>query len=275
MKRMAKFIVIPFLLIASFTSDCGKLFPTEEDDRAASFSGITETDVNGYFVGNIDVNDWSAYAYHNVYFGDGFWFQSSGDSLFFYGDSLQEIVTKELRIYNSGAKSLQLQVDLPAPFSCDMQSIELPAAALQIIHLSYILADTEQVNTGVFKLAVGTKETILINLIGGKTNSSNAGQEQLNLEPSGFYPAIPNPCDSEIWLVFTRTYETDSNIYTFEISNAAGKVIWSYGSVMLYRGNFALRWDLKDAGENRVKPGIYQAKLTFGETSITGDIQVR
>ena len=245
---------------------------TPTRNSSSEYTGITETDENRKFIGDIDVSDWSSGAYENIHIGDHIWV-SPASQLTIRSTSLGAAAA-ELRIYNRESGTLEINLNINGPFYTDSGTFSLQPAELRSLDIKADIADSSSQLQGTLDIECSGNETIEIALQASWRDPSDPVESSM-LQGISFYPAFPNPADHETTLIFSYDNRTGQPLQSIRIFQAE-KPVKTFLNMPGISGVHAIAWDLTDNDGERVKPGIYQAILYYGDDEfIKGDIEVR
>ena len=256
---MKSIIIVSIALIISFIYSCKT--STEPDDK---YRGITETDMNGKFIGNIDSTDWSPSSYDEVYLGDGFWIYPNSKIYLCANDIGQNIQT-ELNLYNFSKSSISATCLINDPFICEQENIILKSYELKKIIVKYNVSDSlSYLESLHFNFSNNDKYSVPIKV-------TYSGIHALTRVPLtfSFLPAFPNPSSGLMIFKFTIPKSESVKLYLKENSGSIIKTI--IDNETLPAGTHEILYNLK---EKNIKPGIYRAYLKTENFSEVGDIQI-
>ena len=258
-----------FVLILIFVSLCLMTISCSEDESdfdLSNFTGITETDDQGNFIGFIDTNDWAG-SYDNVYFGNNFWLYPKND-LFFCADSINQIITKQVRFFNSGDSNIDITTSVSLPFYCDITNFTIEPLSLYILNVNCSLPDSSSY-TDTLLIQTSNNENININVEAHLNTNGNGYVPPPN--ENIFHPTYPNPASEGIALNYSIMQNSQVNV---KIVNQDGYVVRAFAIGMSPAGSFSLLWDSKDSNGIKVNSGLYRAFLEVGDYESHGDILI-
>lgn len=255
--KIVKLIILVVILSVLFSCKTS----TEPEK---TYHGITETDKSGRFTGNIDTSDWSAASYDNVYFAKNLWI-NPGKNIYMTAYELGLTEHEEIRIFNYGKSSVNINLSIDDPFVCISQSTSIAKQTLGSIIVMYTPEDS-----------LSHQDSLFINLSNSETCAINVEVMYHGwiamlrpYSPHIFYPSYPNPTSGIITFSF---YLKEPQSVTLNIKNESGTIIKNVLSVFNMRqGKHSVNWNLNEDG---IKPGIYRASLESGGLTTYGDIQV-
>ena len=229
-----------------------------------AYSGITETDAAGQFIGNIDTNDWTSASYQNIYFTKNFWI-SPAQGIYITTNELGYTEQQSVQIYNKGKSPIKINCQIDEPFICETDSLSIPGHTLGSIILKYTPEDTlNHMDSLYINLSTGDLFTSFVKV-------SYHAQPVLTIPtlPYIFYPAYPNPASGSIRFHF---YLKEAKSVSLYIKDESGAIIESLLSESkLMAGRHIIHWSLS---EGEVKPGTYRVFFKSGDLTTCGDIQV-
>ncbi len=258
-------LLFAILLTALLMPSCDLIMDDEQENGETQ---ITETDAQGAFAGEIDVQDWSAEAYEQVYFGDGFWLYPSTQLMFLF-DSANQIVSDQVRIYNSREENLLFDfTGLRLPFSAQPAQLNVSSSSLEILTLQFQTPDPA---------AYEYKDTLAVTLPDGESlgiplhavNKQYIKEVVLPPDKFLFLPAYPNPSSESITFRFTVPITANIRLY---VTQPDGRLLKTLINKKMNAGRYAFNWDYKE--DETVSSGYYTAVLEAPQIIIRGDIQI-
>jgi hypothetical protein len=262
--------IILFIIILILFSIYGCEKSTDSSGADLDLSKITATGPSGPndFIGTIDASDWSPSSYSSVLFGSSFWIQkpSSGDTLYFGGQSTGDSTGHSLKIYNWGSTNLSINLQVSSPFHTSINSITILPSTLQSVAVYFILPDTSgTVYNSLLILKYSALDSIIFKLKGYRNSSVSGGVSVL---PTTFTlsPAYPNPTDGWTTFSFAVPYSIVARLKVVNNKNSTVAVI-AQGNYTA--GAYSIHWDAY------MPNGNYRVIFESSDFNSQGDIQVQ
>ncbi len=248
------------LILIIFLSSCSLI----TDNGNLEITGLTETDKNGFFSGNIDKNDWSPSSYKNVYFDNDFWIYPS-TSLTFYIDSSNQPYSKEIRFYNSGSrkKIFSFSTVLP-PFSIDTSKIQINPRSLFIKNVNFVTPDSLWYIFDRDLIISNEKKEITLQL--KSYNSEYIHHYKIPPQNPIFYPAFPNPARKIVNFKYCLIIPTKIKLFIKDKNN---DIISTLVNETQSSGTHIIQWNCQD-----IENGFYRAFIEIGNIEYFGDIKI-
>ncbi len=229
-----------------------------------NISGITETDANGQFSGEIDQKDWSASVYDHIYFGPNIWISPIHEILF-NTDHIQDSLSKSITVYNFSANELQLQTAVSLPFTINPADLSLSTKSLNTFTVSYIADDTLH-KSGTLKINSNSGDDLTIPL--------RAAYKEPVIVPADtllntFYPAYPNPANGSITFRFCLEKSEQVSLYLRDESNLVIKRLLN--NEIKPAGCHTVIWNPDNDG---ISAGFYRVFIKTNSLSATGDVKI-
>jgi hypothetical protein len=262
-----KIVLFIIILISISIYGCEK--STDSSGSDLDLSQITATGASGPndFIGTIDASDWSPSSYSSVLFGSSFWIQkpSTGDTLYFGGQSSGDSTGHSLKIYNWGSTNLSINFQVSSPFHTSINSITILPSTLQSVGVYFILPDTSStIYNGSLVLKYSALDSIIFRLKGYR-NSSGSVVESI-LPSFSLLPAYPNPTNGWTTFHFTAPYNIVARLKVVNNKNSTVAVI-AQGNYTA--GAYSIHW-------NAYMPnGNYRVLFESNDFNSQGDIQVQ
>ncbi len=243
-----------------------------------NFNGITETDINGDIIGNIDLRDWNipnSFCNKSLYISPYF--------LSFHGYDFSYHSEKNIEIKNVTNSEVTLYFEsLTDPFHNEEDMLSLNPLEKKSISVEFFFTNPPNINIADTSYVSYLNHLVMISETGvedsltvfGFIQNPDSGIVSSFPRPFNiiFKPAYPNPCQDSI--TFKYLLPTQRIIDLF-IVNRQGSIIKRIcNSEPHLTGDHIRIWDLKDESNNKVRPDLYRVFLESDTYSYYGDIQI-
>ncbi len=243
-----------------------------------NFNGITETDLNGNIIGNIDLRDWKI---PNSFLNKSLFI--SPYYLSFEGYDFSYNAEKSIEITNVLDSEITIYFEsLIDPFHFEENMLRLNPLEKKNISVKFFFSNLPNINIADTNY-IGYLDNLIMNNSAGLKDSLSLSGYIVNPDsgiisvtpiPNNilFLPAYPNPCQQSITFEYKLAYQDTLSLF---IINRNGSLIKSISnSEHHFPGAYRKTWNLKDESNNDIAPNLYRVFLESETYSYYGDIQI-